>query len=127
MPKLDRNGNIIKMKKPADATQSGADKSVTTLPGGKIKEVLSKDLENMVPVRPAPKEEEEEEMISVPVLYDFILHCATYTQPDIDMAFVCENCPFKPTVCVDTMLLPDEEQMEAIALILMRKKPEEVK
>jgi hypothetical protein len=125
MPKLDREGNIIRVKKPDDKKPETAKQPEANLPGAGVKEITSKDLETMVPV--AQISQDEVDPLAVPVLYDFILHCATYTQPDIDMVFVCENCPFKATTCVDTMLLPDEGQMEAIAAILMRKPKQEVK
>jgi hypothetical protein len=102
MAKIDRNGNIIRSKKE---------------PEKQLSTVKTKSEPETIPEKATDPQTQQ----TIPIFYDFILHCATLTPNGMDMGFVCENCPFRTTTCVDTMILPDENQMIAIANILMRK------
>jgi len=101
MAKLDRQGNIIRQKKPEEHVTDTKKPSPTDL-------------------NPQEQEREQKESSSIPVFYEFSIRCITTTPvPGIDMDDVCKACPFKKTTCVDTMLLPTDAQIEDIAKILM--------
>jgi hypothetical protein len=114
-PKLDRNGNIIR-----PARQVLPEKKQELPP---VDEVDTGDLQ-MVSVRDARRgitKPDQQEEKPLPVMYDFVIQCATLAPAGFDMAIVCAHCPFKASKCVNTLIFPTEEGMIEIAHILMNK------
>jgi hypothetical protein len=78
----------------------------------------------MISVRDARRglvQEREQEEQTLPVMYDFVIQCATLAPAGFDMNIVCAHCPFKLTACNNTVLMPTDTQMMDIARILMQK------
>lgn len=118
MAKLDRQGNI---KSPST---TNASKILEVKKPEKPAEIDDTELFTTEAIEPTTQEPDiEPEAVSV--IYDFSIHCATISEAGMDMEIICAHCPFKKTLCNDTILMPTETQMIDIAHILMMDEGDE--
>jgi hypothetical protein len=119
MAKLDRQGNI---KSPS---ATNATKILEVKQPEKPADIDDTELFTTEAIEPLAQEPVDPEPEAVAVIYDFSIHCATLSEAGMDMEIICAHCPFKKTVCNDTILMPTETQMIDIAHILMMDEGEE--
>jgi hypothetical protein len=108
MAKLDREGNIKSSQKPQKPEAKQPEKPA---------EIDDTELFTTEAIESEPEE--------ISVIYDFSIHCATISEAGMDMTIICAHCPFKKTLCNDTILMPTETQMIDIAHILMMDEGDE--